>query len=110
MIALGVVVISKATKVFNIAHGNIMMMMAFFAWWLLTDIGLPMWAAAPLVVLFPVIGMLINILFGGRMGEKAIGLVASLGAGAHEGHTTDEYVLIAEFQAAWRIALALMGG
>ncbi len=52
LIALGVVVISKATKVFNIAHGNIMMMMAFFAWWLLTEVGLPMWAAAPLVVLF----------------------------------------------------------
>lgn len=55
LIALGVVVISKATKVFNIAHGNLMMMMAFFAWWLLTDIGLPLWAAAPLVVVFSVV-------------------------------------------------------
>jgi branched-chain amino acid transport system permease protein len=54
LIALGVVVISKAPKVFNIAHGNIMMMMAFFAWWLLTDLGLPLWAAAPLVVVFSV--------------------------------------------------------
>lgn len=54
LIALGVVVISKATKVFNIAHGNIMMMMAFFAWWLLTEIGLPLWAAAPLVILFSI--------------------------------------------------------
>jgi branched-chain amino acid transport system permease protein len=54
LIALGVVVISKATKVFNIAHGNIMMMMAFFAWWLLTDLGLPLWAAAPLVAVFSV--------------------------------------------------------
>ncbi len=52
LIALGVVVITKATKVFNIAHGNLMMMMAFFAWWLMTELGLPIWAAAPLVLLF----------------------------------------------------------
>jgi len=32
---------------------------------------------APWVVLFPVIGLLINIIFGGRMGEKTIGTVAS---------------------------------
>ena len=35
----------------------------------------------PLVVFFPVIGLLINIIFGDRMGEKAIGIVASLAAG-----------------------------
>jgi NADH-quinone oxidoreductase subunit L len=35
----------------------------------------------PLVVLFPVIGLLINIIFGDRMGEKAIGTIASLAAG-----------------------------
>jgi NADH-quinone oxidoreductase subunit L len=35
----------------------------------------------PLIVFFPVIGLLINIIFGGRMGEKAIGSIASLASG-----------------------------
>src|SRR4030066_444049 len=35
----------------------------------------------PFVVFFPVIGLLINIVFGGRMGEKAIGAVACLASG-----------------------------
>ena len=35
----------------------------------------------PLIVLFPVIGLLTNIIFGGRMSEKAIGIVASLASG-----------------------------
>ena len=36
----------------------------------------------PLIVFFPVIGLLINIIFGGRMGEKVVGTIASLAAGA----------------------------
>jgi len=35
----------------------------------------------PWVVFIPVIGLLINMVFGGRMGEKLIGAVASLAAG-----------------------------
>jgi NADH-quinone oxidoreductase subunit L len=35
----------------------------------------------PLIVFLPVLGLLINMAFGGRMGEKAIGAVASLAAG-----------------------------
>jgi NADH-quinone oxidoreductase subunit L len=35
----------------------------------------------PWVVLFPVIGLLINIIIGGRLGEKAIGTIASLASG-----------------------------
>ena len=35
----------------------------------------------PLVVFFPVIGLLLNIIFGGRLGEKAIGTIACLGSG-----------------------------
>ncbi len=35
----------------------------------------------PMVVFFPVLGLLINIIFGGRMGEKAIGTVACLASG-----------------------------
>jgi NADH-quinone oxidoreductase subunit L len=35
----------------------------------------------PWIVFFPVIGLLINIIFGGKMSEKAIGTVASTAAG-----------------------------
>jgi NADH-quinone oxidoreductase subunit L len=35
----------------------------------------------PWVVLFPVIGLLVNIIIGGRLGEKAIGTIASLASG-----------------------------
>ena len=37
---------------------------------------------APWIVFFPVIGLLINMIFGGRMGEKAVGIVASAGCRA----------------------------
>src|SRR5512135_3918763 len=36
---------------------------------------------APWIVFFPVIGLLINMAFGRRMGETAVGTVAALGAG-----------------------------
>jgi len=35
----------------------------------------------PLIVFLPVLGLLINIAFGGKMGEKAIGTVASTASG-----------------------------
>ena len=35
----------------------------------------------PWIVFFPTLGLLINIIFGGRMSEKAIGTVASLASG-----------------------------
>ncbi len=35
----------------------------------------------PLIVFLPILGLLINIIFGGRMGEKAIGAVASAASG-----------------------------
>jgi NADH-quinone oxidoreductase subunit L len=37
---------------------------------------------APYLVFFPVIGLLINIIFGGRFSEKAIGWIASAASGA----------------------------
>ena len=35
----------------------------------------------PWIVFFPLIGLLINLIFGGRMSEKAIGAVASIASG-----------------------------
>ena len=37
---------------------------------------------APWLVFFPVIGLLVNLIFGGRMSEKAIGWTASAASGA----------------------------
>ena len=36
---------------------------------------------APLIIFFPVAGLLINIIFGGRLGERTVGTVASLASG-----------------------------
>ena len=40
-----------------------------------------LFSLVPLIVFLPVIGLLINIAFGGKMGEKAIGAVASTASG-----------------------------
>ncbi len=36
----------------------------------------------PWLVFAPVIGLLINMIFGGRLSEKAVGTIASLASGA----------------------------
>ena len=36
----------------------------------------------PWIVFFPVIGLLVNIVIGGRLGERAVGWIASLAAAA----------------------------
>ena len=40
-----------------------------------------LFSLVPLIVLLPVLGLLINLIFGGRMSEKAIGAVASAASG-----------------------------
>ena len=37
---------------------------------------------APLLVFLPLTGMLVNMIFGGKMSEKAVGTVASLASGS----------------------------
>ena len=51
LIALGVVVVFKSSKVFNLAHGGVLMFLAYFMWWLLASVGLPLWAALIVVAL-----------------------------------------------------------
>lgn len=51
LIALGVVVVFKSSKVFNLAHGGVLMFLAYFAWWLLSSVGLPLWATLTIVAL-----------------------------------------------------------
>jgi branched-chain amino acid transport system permease protein len=51
LIALGVVMVFKASKVFNLAHGGILMFLSYLTWWLLVPKGLPLWLALLLLTL-----------------------------------------------------------
>lgn len=51
LIALGVVMVFKASKVFNLAHGGILVFLAYFTWWLLVPKGLPLWLALLMLIL-----------------------------------------------------------
>ena len=51
LIALGVVVVFKSSKVFNLAHGGILMFLTYLLWWLLDSVGLPLGAALVIFVL-----------------------------------------------------------
>jgi branched-chain amino acid transport system permease protein len=50
LVALGIVLIYKATEVLNFAHGDLLVLAAFTAWALIAGAGLPFWAAALVVV------------------------------------------------------------
>jgi len=45
LVALGIVLIYKATEVLNFAHGDILVLSAFTAWALIAGAGLPFWVA-----------------------------------------------------------------
>ncbi|THJ31396.1 branched-chain amino acid ABC transporter permease [Lampropedia aestuarii] len=45
LVALGVVLIYKATEVLNFAHGDFLVIAAFSAWGLISVVGLPFWLA-----------------------------------------------------------------
>lgn len=61
LIALGVVVVFKSSKVFNLAHGGVLMFLTYFMWWLLVSVGLPLWAALIILALASVlIGLVIE--------------------------------------------------
>lgn len=51
LVALGIVLIYKATEVLNFAHGDLLVVSAFSAWGLITVMGLPFWLALLLTVL-----------------------------------------------------------
>ncbi len=50
LVALGLVLIFKSSKIFNFAQGHILMLGTFTAWWLLTQAGLPTWAGVGLAL------------------------------------------------------------
>jgi branched-chain amino acid transport system permease protein len=66
LIALGIVLIFKASEVFNFAHGHMLMLGAYFTWWFAGGSGselfnLPFWAALGLaLVLSGLLGLVIE--------------------------------------------------
>jgi len=61
LIALGVVVVYKASKVFNLAVGGLMVLFTFLLWWLAEEKGLPVGAAVVLTFIAAVaVGLFIN--------------------------------------------------
>lgn len=51
MVALGLVLIYKATEVLNFAHGDLLVVAAFSAWGLITVWQVPFWLALPITVI-----------------------------------------------------------
>jgi branched-chain amino acid transport system permease protein len=51
LIALGVVVVFKSSKVFNLAHGGVLMFLAYLLWWLMDPMGMHLAAALVIVII-----------------------------------------------------------
>ncbi len=51
LVAMGIVLIHKATEVLNFAHGDMLVLSAFSAWALIHHAGLPFWLVVPMVAL-----------------------------------------------------------
>jgi branched-chain amino acid transport system permease protein len=77
LVALGFVVIYRASKVFNFAQGELLVLGGFLIWWLAGDLGLPSVAALALaLVLAAACGFAIERLFFARLvGEPVFALI-----------------------------------
>ena len=51
LVAMGIVLIHKATEVLNFAHGDLLVLSAFTAWGLIERAGMPFWLVLPVVAL-----------------------------------------------------------
>ncbi len=77
LLALGFIVIYRASKVFNFAQGELMMLGAYAVWTLTLGAGLPAWAAIPLSFFCAVgFGWIVERLFFERLvGESVFSMV-----------------------------------
>lgn len=77
LLSLGFVVIYRASKVFNFAQGELMLLGAYTIWTLTLSMGLPIWAALPLAFMMAALyGWLIERLFFERLiGESVFSMV-----------------------------------
>lgn len=51
LVALGLVLIYKASSIFNFAQGHLLMIGAFVSWWLIVEAELPIWISLALAVM-----------------------------------------------------------
>lgn len=77
LIAMGFVVIYRASKVFNFAQGELVVFGGFLVWWMVMEIGLSMWIGLPLAFAAAgAFGLLIERLFFSRLvGESVFSMV-----------------------------------
>lgn len=61
LIALGLVLIYKSSRIFNFAQGHILMIGAFVAWWFTENLGIPVWIAfGAAIVVMALLGLVIE--------------------------------------------------
>lgn len=77
LVAMGFVVIYRASRVFNFAQGEFVVIGAFLVWWFTFDMGLPIWAGIPLsLIAAAVFGLVIERAFFRRLiGESVFSMV-----------------------------------
>jgi branched-chain amino acid transport system permease protein len=77
LVAMGFVVIYRASKVFNFAQGELVVLGGFLVWWLTLDMGLPYYVGVPLAFLGAAItGLVIErVFFSKLVGESLFSMV-----------------------------------
>lgn len=77
LVAMGFVVIYRASKVFNFAQGELVVFGGFLVWWMVVAQGMPLWLGIPLAFAGAALfGLLIERLFFSRLvGESVFSMV-----------------------------------
>src|SRR3546814_14975522 len=77
LIAMGFIVIYRASKVFNFAQGELVVFGGFVVWWMITSIGLPYWIGIPLAfVAAALFGFaIVRIFFSRLVGDSVFAMV-----------------------------------
>ena len=77
LIAMGFVVIYRASKVFNFAQGELVVFGGYMVWWTIIQMGLPLWVGLPVAfVSAAILGFMIERIFFARLvGESVFSMV-----------------------------------
>ncbi len=77
LIAMGFVVIYRASKVFNFAQGELVIFGGYMVWWTILQMGLPLWVGVPIAFASSALfGFMIERIFFARLvGESVFSMV-----------------------------------
>ncbi|MDW5444197.1 branched-chain amino acid ABC transporter permease [Polaromonas sp. SM01] len=77
LIAMGFVVIYRASKVFNFAQGELVVFGGYMVWWTIIQMGLPLWVGLPIAFISAAFfGLMIERIFFSRLvGESIFSMV-----------------------------------